>query len=452
MPAPQDVQKQKFYGWTLVGVLFALDFLNFFPYFGGAVINTYMLKQIPMDRGTYGMAFTLFNLFVGLPSMLIAASIMRWGARVTFVIGSAITFCGALSMAFFTHKPWHYMLAYGAIIATGTSFGTIVPIATVASRWFNRYRGRAIGIPMAASGVAGFVGSPIIVKVLTLNGGNWRQAWLFVAGICVVSALIAMAFVRERPEDLGQSVDGVLPDQLPDERIDEPLLGASAVRSVPAPREYSFTAADAYATPSYWLIFIGGVASQFPYFFFVAHWLLYLRESGIPPHTAAWAMSLFTISTLIGRIGGGALIDKIVPRLAFISGLSLYFLGTLLAFRIYTASVPVIFFAGIFYGVGFGCSFVCMNAITARYYGPEAFPKLNGMIMLLTGIACAPAGFLGGRIYDHFHSYTHAFELNIVVAAIGILALSFATPPQSRRGKPVGAVPADAAPLVSDRV
>ena len=42
-----------FYGWKLVGVLFALDFLNMgVPLFGGAVINTYMLKQIPMSRST----------------------------------------------------------------------------------------------------------------------------------------------------------------------------------------------------------------------------------------------------------------------------------------------------------------------------------------------------------------------------------------------------------------
>jgi hypothetical protein len=39
---------QKFYGWKLIGVLFMLDFLNLgFPFFGGAVISTYMLKQIP---------------------------------------------------------------------------------------------------------------------------------------------------------------------------------------------------------------------------------------------------------------------------------------------------------------------------------------------------------------------------------------------------------------------
>jgi MFS family permease len=413
--------RDKFYGWKLVGVLFALDFLNMgFPYFGGAVINAYMLKQIPMDRSTYGLAFTLFNLFIGLPSMAIAACIMKWGARTTFAIGSAITFSGALWLAFFATEPWHYLVAYGCIIATGTSFSTIVPITTVVSRWFKRYRGRAMGIPLGASGVAGFVSAPLINKILAANGGNWREAWLVVAGIVTLSAIIALAFVKERPEDLGQSVDG------------DPAPNSTIATSSAPPREYSWTPADAYRTRSYWLVVVGGVASQFPYFFFVAHWLLYLRGSSIHHSIAAWAMGLFTISTIVGRITGGALMDKIVPRYAFISGLCLYFAGSVLAMRINSGSLPVIFSAGILYGIAFGWSFICMNAITARYYGPASFPKLNGMMMLLTGIVSAPAGVIGGRIFDRFGGYTHAFELNILLAAVGILALSFATPPQRR--------------------
>src|ERR1700730_14487010 len=83
----------QFYGWKLVGVLFALDFLNMgFPFFGGAVINTYMLRQIPMSRSTYGLGFTLLNLFIGLPSIIVAAVILKWGARTAFVIGSALIF------------------------------------------------------------------------------------------------------------------------------------------------------------------------------------------------------------------------------------------------------------------------------------------------------------------------------------------------------------------------
>ena len=155
--------KQSFYGWKLVAVLFVLDFLNMgFPFFGGAVINTYMLKQIPMARSTYGLGFSLLNLFIGLVSVVVAAAILKWNTRTSFAIGSVIICVGALWLSFFATKPWHYLVAYGIVIGTGISFSTIVPVTTVAARWFRRYRGRAMAIPLSASGFAGFVGAPLI--------------------------------------------------------------------------------------------------------------------------------------------------------------------------------------------------------------------------------------------------------------------------------------------------
>src|ERR1700726_1746263 len=89
--------KESFYGWKLVAALWLLDFLNMgFPLYGGAVINTYMLKQIAMERSTYGLGFTLLNLFVGLPSLVVAASILKCGIRSTFAIGSGLIFLGTL--------------------------------------------------------------------------------------------------------------------------------------------------------------------------------------------------------------------------------------------------------------------------------------------------------------------------------------------------------------------
>ena len=177
-------RKREFYGWTLVGVLFSLDFLNMgFPYFGGAVINTYMLKEIGMSRGMFGLGFTLANLCIGLPSVIVAASIVRLGIKRTFAIGSAFLFIGAMWLAFFTTQPWQYLVGFGVIIGTGICFSTIVPVTTTITRWFRRYRGRAMAIPLSASGFAGFIGSPLINRILTANGGNWRQAWETVAGI-----------------------------------------------------------------------------------------------------------------------------------------------------------------------------------------------------------------------------------------------------------------------------
>src|SRR6266436_870800 len=113
-----------FYGWKLVFFLWLLDFLNMgFPLYGGAVINTYMLKEIPMSRSSFGMGFTLLNLFVGIPSILVGASIVRLGIRKTFVIGSALILVGALWLSLIASRPWHYWMGFGVLTATGISVG-----------------------------------------------------------------------------------------------------------------------------------------------------------------------------------------------------------------------------------------------------------------------------------------------------------------------------------------
>ena len=412
--------ERSFYGWKLVFFLWLLDFLNMgFPLYGGAVINTYMLKEIPMSRSAYGLGFTLLNLFVGLPSILVAASIVRWGIRKTFGIGSALILIGALWLSLIAARPWHYWVGFGMLTAAGISFGTIVPAATAITRWFSRYRGRTMAVTLSASGFAGFFVSPLINKILTANGGNWRQAWEVVAGIAVLSAIVAFVFVRERPEDLGQSVDG----------------GPEATHAVQSSARralvttFAWEPQQAYRTVPYWMILIGGIACQFPFFFFTAHWLLHLKGVGLPAADAAWAMGLFTLGAVFGRLIGGWLMDRMVARYAFMLGLCLYFLGSFLALRVSPGALWIAYSAAILYGVAFGWTFICLNTVTGHFYGPAAFPKLNGMQLLLGAVFCSPAGFLGGRIFDTHHSYKLAFELNCFVAAIGIVAVFFARMP-----------------------
>jgi MFS family permease len=181
-------KKQEFYGWTLLAVLFSLDFVNMgFPVYGGTVINSYMLRQIHMSRSTLGLGFTFSNLFVGLSAVIVAMSIVKQGVRKTFAIGSALICVGSLFLAFFATKPWHYLLGYGVIVGVGMGFGTLVPAGTAVTRWFKRYRGRAMGICLGASGIAGFVVAPLLNKMLEASGGNWRVGWRIVAAVAVPS-------------------------------------------------------------------------------------------------------------------------------------------------------------------------------------------------------------------------------------------------------------------------
>jgi MFS family permease len=415
-----------FFGWKLVFILWTLDFLNLgLPLYGGTVINSYMYKQIAMSRSDYGWGFTILQLCLGIPSILIGAAIARLGVRKTFCIGSALIFCGSLWMCFVASRVWHYWLGFGVLVAMGISFGGVMPAATAVTRWFSRYRGRAMAITLSASGVAGFFVAPLLTRILTVNGGNWRQTWAIVSGISVVSAAIAFFFVKERPEDLGQLVDGGSNSA----QIVQPHASRQLVTAFP------WGPWQALETVSYWMIVAGAVACQFPFFLFTAHWLLHLKGAGLAASDAALAMGVFTLATVFGRLLGGWLMDRIAARYAFMLGLCCYFLGSFLAIRVSANELWIAYTAAFLYGLAFGWTFICLNTITGNYYGPAAFPWLSSLVYAIAAVFCSPAGFLAGRIFDLYHSYKLAFELNSLVAGLGIIALFFArmpTPPVSK--------------------
>jgi MFS family permease len=413
---------RSFYGWKLIGALASMDFLNLgMPFYIGAVINPYMLQHIAMSRGTFGLGSTLLNLFVGIPSTLVAISILRLGIRSTYVIGSAFVCAGSLYLAFATTKPWQFLLGFGVINGIGVCFGDIICGTTAAARWFVRYRGRANGLVLSGSGVCGFFMAGPIDKFLRAHGGDWRLGWEIVAAGAVLSAIIALLFVKERPEDLGQLPDG---DAKADAGTPAPHAPSALVT------KYEWTPGEAYRTSAFWLVVVAGLAAQFPFFIFVAHWLLHLQQVGVASGAGAFSLGIFTVACVAGRLLGGWLMDSINARWAFAIGLCGYLFGSVAALRAGPGSMAVVYSAAVFYGLAIGWTFVCMTTCVAHYFGPNAFPKLAGTLLLVTSGGASPAGWVGGKLFDMYGSYERAWQLNIAITVIGILAILFAAMPK----------------------
>jgi MFS family permease len=415
-------KKPEFYGWNLVAVLFTLDFINMgFPYYGGSVIiNDFMTHDIAMSGSMRGWGFTLLNIFVGVAAVVVAVSIVKIGLRATFALGSAIICVGALYMALVAKTPIEYLIMFGVVMGTGISFATLVPAFTAVARWFRKYRGRANGIAVSASGFAGLA-APLLGRVIRAHHNNWRMGWLIVAGAVVLAGLLALLFVRESPESMGQTVDGIPPEQQ-----------NQATRTDALATKHSWTAGQAYGTAAYWLIAIAGIVSTFPFFLFVAHWTRRLIGVGFKASDAELALGFLTIGTLLGRWLGGLLMDYINARVAFVLGLVVYFVGSYLAIAAMPGALWIAYLAALLNGAAYGWAFTCIGTMVAHYYGPAAFPKLYGMMTLLVSFCASPAGAVGGWIFDQYKSYTPAFELNAVLAALGIVAIVFAAMPKPR--------------------
>lgn len=409
-------ESESFYGWKLLASVWLIYFLNMgFALYGANVINVAMLKDIPMDRTTFGLAYTLLNFFIGFPSLIHAAAVNRWGLKTTFAIGSGLMILGSLWMYFIASQPWHYIVGFGVLIGTGLGFGTIICLSTAITRWFIQYRGRAMAIGFTASGLAGFISAPFMNEIITSFDNNWRIGWIIILIAVAISAAVAYLFVKEYPSDLGQVPDG--------------NLSKTKKTNSKLSTTYDWGTKEAYKTTAFWMIFIGACACQYPFWFFTAHWVMHLKGLGISQEIYAFALGLFTMGSIFGRLIGGWLMDMISARFAFILGLSCYFIGSLLAISLSKDSLTMVYLAGILYGCAFGWSWVCLNTTTGNFFGIRSFAKLNGTVLMISALICSPAAIIGGILFDIYQSYTEAFLLNIVIALIGIIALFFAKMP-----------------------
>jgi MFS family permease len=228
-------------------------------------------------------------------------------------------------------------------------------------------------------------------------------------------------------------------DGLPEEQQ------ARASRTDALATKYSWTAGQAYSTGAYWLIAVAGIVATFPYFLFIALWVENLKSIGITPAKASWGLSFLTVGTLAGRWTGGVLMDYLNARLAFVLGVSIYFVSSYLAVTARADALMLAYVASLLQGIAYGWTYSCSNTMIGHYYGPKAYPKLSGTYILLTSSCAAPAGAIGGKIFDVYGSYTRSFELDAVLAAIGIIAIIFAAMPAPRDSVPVAIAEPEAA-------
>ncbi len=412
-------KKPLFYGWIVVAALWVAYFLNMgFPLYAGSVINSYMIKEISMDRATYGMGFTLINLCTGGLAVFVGFAVARFGVRKTMWFGCALNMLGALVLAFWASAPWHYLLGFGILMGTGESFACVVPSTTTCMRWFTRFRGRAIAIVLTASAFGGFVGAPLFNKLLATNGGDWRQAWLIVAAGIALTMVIIYLFVKERPEEIGAIPDGGAGPAAVQADAN------SAIRTT-----YDWQPKEVFRTSAFWLVLVGSIACKIPFFFFTAHGILHAKGAGISAADAAMIMGLFTLGGIPGRLIGGWLMDKIPGRFVFMMGLCCYIAGDFIDIFM-TGQTALAYIASLLIGAGFGWTFVAVNTIPGQYFGPKAFSKVNGTYLTLSGAISSPIGALGGYFYDLYHSYVVSFSFCIAVCIVGILALAFARMPK----------------------
>ena len=411
-----------FYGWKLLSALWVVVFINLaFPIYGSSVINAVMMQDLHLDRQTLGFLFSLFTILSGLPGPLVALSVDRFGVRRTLFAGSMLVVLGSVCMATVVRNGLHAALAFGVVVGTGVAAGGIIGAQAGLARWFIRRRALALAFISTASGVGGFLAAPLINRIIAAAGGNWRMGWWLLAALSCIAAFVALVFVKERPEDLGQLPDGGSATEAETLKRKRPWRGAVHITSE------KWTSRAALSGFFYWMLMFCQMGMSFGYTVFLAHGVVHLQDLGHSRDAGAWALSLMSLAGLFAKALVGALGDRLDPRFIWAGFIGIFGVGELLLVQADTHFLMVA--ASSCLGIGFGGGVVCLAAVISNYYGIKPFAVLTGLALAInTGLgSIAPS--LAGGLYDAGHGYQAVFYTIACWCLLGAVIMLLLKPP-----------------------
>jgi MFS family permease len=201
-------KKRAFYGWIVLTGAGLILFTGMGTYyFSYGVFLPILSNQFGWSKVEISLGFSICLLTAGLASPLVALSIRKFGVRANIIVGNMVLAIGLASMSL-VRELWQVYLFFGGLVGLGAGFGTYIACLLLANNWFVRKRSLAIGIVVAASGLGGFIFPIITTKLISALGLD--ATWIALGGITLlVSLVVGIILIRNKPEDIGQLPDGV---------------------------------------------------------------------------------------------------------------------------------------------------------------------------------------------------------------------------------------------------
>jgi len=415
-----------FYGWKLLAVFWLILFTSFaFPLYGASVVNAYMALDLRMDRSALGLAYGLFQWMVGLPAPLVAVLINKRGVRFTTSLGCLVVMTGSLLMALVVRTTLEVNLVFSVLIGLGALAAGVLGAQSCIGQWFLKGKARAITLVHTGSGIGGFVAAPVLDRVIGRFNGNWRAGWWLMAGLALLGAALAAAFIREKPADLSQLPDGDLAEDTRSGKFLEARLRRAVYKTTAA-----WSVRDVFQSPAVWLILFSSLGISAGYPLILAHGVVHLKDLGYTASEAALSIAVMLLASLVGQLIVVAWGDRIEPRRIWAVGSAVFGVGMLLALN--ASGAAGLYLYAVCLGVGFGASFSCLMTLPGNYYGAKAYASILGVLIAVGTTAGAGGPYLAGKVYDHSGSYAPAFYAVAGLSFAAAVVLLFATPPVRR--------------------
>lgn len=311
------------FGWDVSGMtlVFALSIISFTV---GCLVSG-ELERRSLDR----------------PGLLLGAALLLAGFVGTSLAGGATSL---LSTAIF----------YGVVssLGIGVVYNIVIPTITA---WFPDRPGMAQGVALMGFGCGGFVLGPVMTQLYAML--DWRLVLVGAGALFAAAVMLAALVVRPPTTREGAVLPGLAPG--PDRGGDGSAGAERSAGLAEMLHDKSFYLLYAF------LFFMGsvgmgvtGIGRELP------------LSLGADDMTAAFVIGFVNIGSGIGRLCGGAALDRLGRGPAMLATAALGVVGPLsLVTSLLLTSLPLQTAACLVTGVGWGAAVVSMPFVTRAEWG-----------------------------------------------------------------------------------
>ncbi len=301
---------------------------------------------------------------------------------------------------------WHwYALSFIQYLGAGAGF---LPAGRLVGIWFQRNRGRVMGITAMGANFGGLVMPPFLGLILPIL--MWQGAYLVLALMSV--ALIIYALV-------------VISESHPVPRADE-----TGERPTPETRPVlaGWTLKEALHSGSFYAITLSIMLGSFTYSAILPQMITHLTDEGVSLRVASLALSTFAIFGMTGKLLMGILAERITARYALMINLSGQ--AIFLILMIWAGSPAIMWISVPLYGYFSGAFGALIQLVVQGAFGIRHYGSIMGTIGLTNIVSFGIGPILAGASFDLTGSYRVAFIAVAVLFFMGALSLTQAKPPK----------------------
>ena len=401
------MKRKVFYGWYIVAASVGLNFYLSVVFFQGfQVFFLPILQEFGWTRALTSGAFSLRQLESGLLAPAVGFLVDRWGPRIVILLGVILGGVGMIMMSY-VDSLWTFYVAFliASLGVGGASHGVSWSVAV--AQWFQRLRGRALGIAMLGP----VVGGPFVVVVAILEGMiGWRAGIMLLGvGLIIVGTPLALV-ARSRPEPYGYLPDGDEPGEVDTSEVDVRGLALEGASN-------GLTVGQAVHTRDFWVLTFMFAAVFMGISGLMVHLIPLLQDLNYTAAQAASILGLVFLLSGIGRIGSGFLADIIDFRLVLGGLIVFQLVGLLILSIVGPSQIWLVATFSLLFGIGFGGTIPLRPFLIMQSFGARSFGALQGLVQ---GGAIG-AGMVGPVFYGWVFDTTESYDLAIYASVAIIL-------------------------------